>query len=146
VKKIVVATDGSPPARRALSAALDLAADFSEKPEIVAVYVVDRVEAPFGLAEGTPGAPDLLSVDAQTELASAAEIARERGVTIGTQELYGHAPQAILDYARRTGADLIVTGTHSRAGVARALLGSTCETLIRESPVPVLAIHAKDAA
>ena len=42
----------------------------------------------------------------------------------------GSAPKAIHDLARRLGADLIVMGTHSRAGLGGTILGSTAERVL----------------
>ncbi len=49
--------------------------------------------------------------------------------------------EAIVDRARRSGADIIAMGTHGRSGLARALLGSVAEDVVRRSPVPVLIIR-----
>jgi nucleotide-binding universal stress UspA family protein len=38
-------------------------------------------------------------------------------------------------------ADMIVIGTHGRKGIARALLGSVAENVIRTVKTPVLTIH-----
>ena len=53
----------------------------------------------------------------------------------------GDASDAIVDTARKIGADLIVIGTHGRTGVRRMLLGSVAETVLRAAPCPVLAIR-----
>jgi nucleotide-binding universal stress UspA family protein len=45
----------------------------------------------------------------------------------------------------RLGADLVVLGTHGRHGIARAILGSVAESLVRSSPVPVMTVHAATA-
>jgi nucleotide-binding universal stress UspA family protein len=37
-------------------------------------------------------------------------------------------------------ADVVVMGTRGRRGVARALLGSVAEKVVRLSPVPVLVV------
>jgi nucleotide-binding universal stress UspA family protein len=50
----------------------------------------------------------------------------------------GEAAHRILHLARARRADLIVMGTHGRRGLPRMLLGSTAETVVRSSPVPVL--------
>jgi nucleotide-binding universal stress UspA family protein len=52
------------------------------------------------------------------------------------------APQdAIIEAAGALGCDLIVIGTHGRHGVARLLLGSVAERIVRLSPIPVLTVH-----
>ena len=43
--------------------------------------------------------------------------------------------------ALRWKADLIVVGTHGRHGVARVLLGSGAEDIVRHAPVPVLVVR-----
>lgn len=45
---------------------------------------------------------------------------------------------AILDAVKETGANLVVIGTHGRRGLDRLFLGSVAESVLRESPVPVL--------
>lgn len=53
----------------------------------------------------------------------------------------GAAPEAIVDYAQEHDIDLIVMGTHGRTGLARVLLGSVAETVVRTAPCPVLTVH-----
>jgi nucleotide-binding universal stress UspA family protein len=48
--------------------------------------------------------------------------------------------------AVRVNADLIVVGTHGRSGLRRALLGSDAEALVRETTLPVMLVHAAEAA
>ncbi len=50
-------------------------------------------------------------------------------------------PGAIVEEARRWGADLIVVGTHGRRGLDRLLLGSVAEGVARMSPVSVLLVR-----
>ena len=54
--------------------------------------------------------------------------------------------EVVADEARQWPADLIVVGTHGRRGVARALLGSGAEQVIRLAPVPVLAVRGESGA
>ena len=54
----------------------------------------------------------------------------------------GKAADWILATAANEGVDLIVLGTHGRRGVARALLGSVAERVIREAQCPVLTCRA----
>jgi nucleotide-binding universal stress UspA family protein len=55
-------------------------------------------------------------------------------------------PAEILLAIASVGADLVVMGTHGRHGIARALLGSVAEKVVRLSPVPVLTVHAAEEA
>ena len=49
--------------------------------------------------------------------------------------------QAILQLASDIEADLIVVGTHARSGLARFLLGSVAEGVVRRAPCPVLVVR-----
>ncbi len=139
--KIVVAIDGSLGARHALSAVLNLADLLREPPAIHAVAVADYLTLPAGLDKAPTLAPDLLSSEAETALAVAVELARARDRELECRVLHGPAVRQVLAYAEEIGAAMIAVGTHGRKGIRRALLGSTCETLLRESTIPVLAVH-----
>lgn len=47
----------------------------------------------------------------------------------------------IVRYADERQIDLIVIGTHGRSGVARVLIGSVAEKVVRKAPCPVLTVH-----
>lgn len=47
----------------------------------------------------------------------------------------------IITYARDHNVDMIVIGTHGRAGLKHMLLGSVAEKVIRKAPCPVLSIR-----
>ena len=59
----------------------------------------------------------------------------------------GGVSREIVRVAHEIPADLIVMGTHGRAGVDRVMLGSTTEKLLRKTPCPLLTVpaHAPDA-
>ncbi|MGC2112118.1 MAG: universal stress protein, partial [Candidatus Korobacteraceae bacterium] len=54
--------------------------------------------------------------------------------------LEGEVAQALLDFARQHGVDLIVVATHGRRGLGKVLMGSVAEHIFRQSPVPVLTV------
>ena len=53
----------------------------------------------------------------------------------------GLAASETLALINEVKPDLVVIGTHGRQGVARALLGSIAEKIVRLSPVPVLTVR-----
>jgi nucleotide-binding universal stress UspA family protein len=53
----------------------------------------------------------------------------------------GNPPDVILRVANDLAADLIVMGTHGHTGLARALLGSVAEAVVRAAACPVLTIR-----
>ena len=48
----------------------------------------------------------------------------------------------ILRYAKSASIDLIVMGTQGRTGLARVVLGSVAEAVVRGAQCPVLTVHA----
>lgn len=52
----------------------------------------------------------------------------------------GDAVSGILEHATREASDLIVMGTNGRSGMARAVLGSVTERVVRQSTTPVLTV------
>ena len=50
-------------------------------------------------------------------------------------------PEAIVDRADQTAADLIVMGTHGQGAIAEMLIGSTAKRVVGKSSVPVLVIR-----
>lgn len=53
----------------------------------------------------------------------------------------GHPATALLDEARRWGADLIVLGTHGRRGLSHLFFGSVAQGVVRAAPMPVLTVR-----
>ena len=53
----------------------------------------------------------------------------------------GRPTDEIVRYASEHEIDLIVMGTHGREGVARMLLGSVAEKVVRRAACPVLTVH-----
>ena len=55
--------------------------------------------------------------------------------------VHGDPAEAILDLARKNQIDLIVLATKGRAGLRRALMGSTAEHIMRRALCPVMSIR-----
>lgn len=65
-------------------------------------------------------------------------------VSVETDVEVGDPAQSIVEYADTNDADHIVIGSHGRQGVARFLLGSVAETVVRRSVVPVTVVRPRD--
>lgn len=67
---------------------------------------------------------------------------RSMGLQVTTRVVWG-APiaQMILNAAREWNVDLIAMSTHGRSGLARLMIGSVADQVVRQSPVPVLLTH-----
>ena len=77
---------------------------------------------------------------AKTLLVRAAEEHLPQGVPFETRVLIDSPVAAIVDEARRCGADLVVMGTHGRTGFRRLVVGSVTESVMRMVNLPLIAV------
>jgi nucleotide-binding universal stress UspA family protein len=75
---------------------------------------------------------------AQEYLDGLAQRLRGQGRQVDTHILFGAPAMAILDYLYEHPFDLVAMTTHGRNGVARMLLGSVADKVVRGAGVPVL--------
>jgi nucleotide-binding universal stress UspA family protein len=138
---VVIATDGSESAERAITVALDLAERFDAA--VHALYVVDTGDI--------DGSPESLRDEMETALTEAGEDAlagiterSDREVVTAVRE--GQPASEITQYVDEVDADVIATGTRGRHGEHSFLLGSVAEAVVRESPIPVLTVRQQAAS
>jgi nucleotide-binding universal stress UspA family protein len=79
--------------------------------------------------------------DALRDLEGAAAPLRAAGCRVHVAVEHGARARRIADYARREKVDLVVLSSHGRAGVARWLLGSVAEELLRDGRTPLLLLR-----
>ena len=92
-------------------------------------------------AGGDVTAAEYVAGDARIALAPYAQAAAALGVPTAAVVQGGAVVPGILAASQRLGADLVMMGTHGRTGLARALLGSVAEQVVRASSVPVLLVR-----
>jgi len=140
-KHITVPVDGSSTSQHGVRHALDMAGDDT----IVTFCAVrDPVIASRAFLHPPP-----VMVETESSASPFCEEAKRealtRAVAANSIVLEGHPAEAICECARKNGSDAIVIGTHARTGIARVVLGSVAEGLIRMSPVAVVVVHEDDA-
>ncbi len=114
--------------------------DFSE-PSHAALRVAADVCKRFG-AELTLFHVDHGEPDAAAKLAECQAEVEKLGVASAKTAHAGGDPQiAIVEFAKKSGIDLIVMGTHGRTGRDHALVGSVAESVVRRAECPVLTVH-----
>jgi len=119
---IVVGTDGSSTARRAVDEAARLAQVLGCVLHIVSAYEPLRGAHVKGAPEGAAKALALAPDDkVQAVVDEAAAAARFNGVTTRSHTVTGDAADALMEVAEREGADLIVVGNRGMHGVRRVL-------------------------
>jgi nucleotide-binding universal stress UspA family protein len=139
---IVVTTDLSDYSLRALPYAVGLAERFDARLKVLCINepVVPLTDAGWGNLN-IPVADEAILEEARHTLE---RIVREQvpaGVPVETVIMTGRAVEAIIDYAEKQNADLLVMCTHGRTGISHALMGSTAEAVVRRAPCPVLTLR-----
>jgi nucleotide-binding universal stress UspA family protein len=143
-RTIVVGTDGSETAAKAVDAAVELAQLSDATLEIVSAY--EPVSSQRLREEARQVPPDLQwminrRADVDATLHHAAERARGAGVTPQTHARQGDPADAILDVAEELAADLIVVGNKGMTGAKRFLLGSVPNKVSHHAPCAVMIIR-----
>ena len=135
---LLVAYDFTPAAGRALAWAAEL--QRSRGATLHVVNVLDPVP-PMSAAVAAPLLePDV--VGTEHELRRVLDAADATGTA---QVVLSALPgEAIVEVARERRPDMVVVGTHGREGLARMLLGSVAEHVIRHCDAPVLTLRVPD--
>lgn len=141
-KRILVPTDGSPCAGKAIAYALDLAVKYGASLEVVSVIdPVPFVAFPAGGGEALAYFLEAAEQGANEGIAAAEQAAKARGVAVSSHILKEHGPAvSIVEHARSSACELIVMGSHGRRGLDALILGSVAQKVLTLSPVPVLII------
>ena len=148
-RRMLVPTDFSPCSDAALESAKLMAARMGGS--ICLLHVIEHVA--IDLQFGSELVPPQ-SLESQQDLAAMARIelgsrmladSRSRLSTTG-DIVIGATAGMIAAYAADHAFDMIVMGTHGRSGIARLLMGSVAESVIRTAPCPVLTVKSRDAA
>jgi nucleotide-binding universal stress UspA family protein len=145
-RAIVVGTDGSDSAERAVEQAVALAA--ADRARLVIVTAYERGDAQPD--ERIPVDVRWMTADpneAERHARNARRVAAERGVTdVVVQALEGEPADELLEAADTFAADLIVVGSVGLTTNARFLLGSVASSVLHHAPCDVLVVHTHGAA
>lgn len=139
IRSLLVATDFSPGADRALAWAVHLAARYEAEVHVLHVsHHEAAVRSPSRLDAGEEASPESV---AETPMRRVLQRYREAGVPLHTHIEQGTAvAPRIARAAHAQHADLVVVGTHGRRGVRRLMLGSVAEEVVRTADRPVLVV------
>jgi nucleotide-binding universal stress UspA family protein len=138
-KQILCAVDLGPASELVLQWASLLARAFAARVEILHAdwteppryFTPSQIET---IAEETEQRESQL----QEELAATARRIFEPGAELDVHVIEGHPIAVLRHRIEAQHPDLIVLGSHGRSGVARLMLGSVAENLLRESRIPAL--------
>lgn len=137
-RQVMLATDLGPASAAATDEAFRLAGALGAR--LLAVSVIDPRTLQL------PGGRFRSRVDqerARLEEAAAGLVRRGRRDQVPTSFLIweGDPAESIVEAATAEGADIIVVGSHGRAALGRALIGSVSDQVVRHAPCPVMVVR-----
>ncbi|MDQ0393645.1 universal stress protein [Labrys monachus] len=144
MRGIMVATDGSDSANRAVDIAAELARMGGCALHIVNV-ASDLPEEALDQLKQNPAMDqlvgDAIEMRSRGVLAHARERASAKGVTdIQTRQAWGDVAEKVLEASAQAGADMLVVGRRGRGRLAGLLLGSVSQKLASLSPCAVVVV------
>jgi nucleotide-binding universal stress UspA family protein len=145
---VLVPIDGSPRSERALEHALGLS-----DVQLTAITVINPfdtdpntigLQSPTGIP-GLPGYSEEWYEGTRAEVeelhAAASDRAAEEDIELSGEIAVGDPARRIVGYIGDNDVDHVVIGSHDRTDLARILLGSVAERVVRRSPVPVTVVR-----
>jgi nucleotide-binding universal stress UspA family protein len=140
-KNILIPTDGSELASKAVMHGIALAREIGAK--VTILFATEPFQilslAPEMVEYTRATYAEYITKRVKTVLDAAAREANQARVTCETVHAeHGYPYQAIIDSAGAKGCDLIVMASHGRHGVSAIVLGSETVKVLTHSKIPVL--------
>jgi nucleotide-binding universal stress UspA family protein len=137
-KHVLVPLDGSKLAEAALPAAREVVEAFAAKVSLLRV-------APFSAEAYPMMVPQMYWPELDKDLVAGAQSYLEKvranlAIPADVHVLQGPRSESILSFVEGNPVDLVAMATHARAGVQRAVLGSTADRML-DGPAPVLLVR-----
>lgn len=149
-KNILIPTDFSDSANKALEYALSLAKTYQARLHLLHVFepIIYYSDAPIGM-------PDVVELEQGIRASAEQSLNRLVETHIRSREaefgaiptdvilLQGNPYIEILRAAQDRAIDLIIMASHGRTGLEHILMGSVTEKVVRKAPCPVLTVRVK---
>lgn len=145
-KHILIPTDGSDVAEKAVAAGIDYARE--AKARVTLFTAVPEYEPP---SEAQVFARRVVSIEEHAReseskadgiLAHGAGLARAAGLEFDTDFAQSNQPwQAIIEAAKRLGCDAIFMASHGRTGLSRLVHGSQTIDVLTHTDIPTLVVR-----
>jgi nucleotide-binding universal stress UspA family protein len=140
IRRVLLPTDLSESADRALKQAVELAVQHRAKIDILHVVTLPGLD-PAEAQKALDGYMARVEKEVFDDLATRSEAIRTRGLAVETVLLRRPYPiEAILGWIRDNAPDVVVMGTHGRTGLKKLLLGSVATRIVLEAPCPVMTV------
>jgi nucleotide-binding universal stress UspA family protein len=142
-RRILVATDFSPSADRALARSLDFAAN-DARIDLVHCWHIPTIGLAAGmpLVQGMVG-EDRVALEASLRASGEELVARHRrsGLDLRFRAVFAPPRPGLLDELEGGAYDLVALGSHGRRALPRFMLGSVAEAIVARAPCSALVVH-----
>jgi len=135
--KILIASDGSAGATKALEAALVVAQRFKAELHLLCVEELPRLPA---IVDEVVEEKQEANHRFHKVVTAARAKAKGQGVRLETHVVAGHAVPRIVEFIERHGFDLLVVGFMGHSALYNRLIGSTTDRVVELAPCPVLVV------
>ncbi len=136
-RRILVGYDGSPQSEKAVEVALSLAQCVDST---VLIFAVARPPEPATSVELEAYLDDARE-HYQEGFRKILEKARAHDLDVKADIAVGHPGEQIIHRAETESVDLIILGRRGRSRIARMMLGSVSERVLRYAHCPVMVVH-----
>jgi nucleotide-binding universal stress UspA family protein len=144
-KRFCCAVDFSEPSRVAMREAAELAQRFGGELELLHVHPLAPPAVELGVLQPADVLETVLRELQGTLARWQEESAGILGRPVGGTVVTGIAADDIVRFVRDRGIDVVVVGSHGRKGLARLLLGSVAERVVREAPCAVVVSRHRES-
>ena len=140
-KRILVAVDLSGASDVVMETALELGRALQSELHVIHVHKIHAGNLTEGgnLDAATPAFREVEKLEHKLDKYIAQYA--DAGIAMTTGVYSGEPYLEIIQAAEKTGANMIIMGTHGRTGVAYLVLGSVAENVLRHARVPVMSIR-----
>ncbi|ODA42681.1 universal stress protein [Desulfosporosinus sp. BG] len=138
-KNILVPTDASEPAQRALMIALEMAKTYGSR--IVLLHVVFTPEAlGYTLSSGVTVPQEEISIYGKEALTATLDGIDTWNLSIEMRQRPGHPAVAILEEIENRDFDLVIMGSRGYGPITGSLLGSISQRVLTKATCPVMIV------
>jgi nucleotide-binding universal stress UspA family protein len=140
MKKILAAVDGSEPSQRGVRLAAELAHKFDA--ELTLAHVLSPLWIPpevYGLS--IDAIQSAHAKEGQKLVHDAEKMVHGHGLKIERVVLEGVPADALAEFAKANGYDLVVVGSRGQGAMSRVVLGSVSGRMAHLCQIPLLIVH-----
>ncbi|MBS1538826.1 MAG: universal stress protein [Bacteroidetes bacterium] len=141
LKTIVVPTDFSESADKALQHAIELCKTTNSKLVIVNVVELNLITVPAEMMSLGIITEEMIQISKISLDKLSEKIKAEHNISIESENYIGNVHDNIIKAAEAFKADLIIMGTHGASGIKEWLFGSNAFSVVNNTSIPVLTIN-----